>query len=95
MISEPLIQELAEEKCDGDYCFFKLIFKHCRVEQRTVVQMKCLEKFKYEQSANEGRDIGRYETMMRWVDRGFAESFDKEYGPNKTLSEIYSKTVGM
>ena len=93
MLSDSLIEELTKEPCKGDYCFFKLIFKHCKVDQRIIVQIKCLEKFKYEKSEEAGEDIGRVDALMKWCDLGYAEAFDKIYNSDLKFSEIYEKVV--
>jgi len=93
MDSEDIFDELDGGCCKNGYCFYKTIFRHVKFDKRTLVQIKCLEKFKYEQSERARVDIGEHNTVMKWVNDGYAEAFDKVFSTELKFLEIYSKTI--
>jgi len=60
---------------------------------RSYIQMVCIEKFKYEESERAGRDIGEYQALIQWIDKGYAESFAKAYCLDRHFLEIYEETI--
>lgn len=86
-----LIDEFAENcPCKDEYCSLRELVKHLLRDPRTLVQVKCIEKFKYERSKELGKDIGN-EASKDWVELGFAEKFAKTYSEDKTISQIYKE----
>lgn len=84
-----LIDEFAENcPCKEDWCSLRELVIHLFQDPRTLVQAKCLEKFKYERSKELGKDIGK-DACKEWVELGFAEKFAKAYSEDKTINQIY------
>jgi hypothetical protein len=85
-----LIEDLSCDVCASKYCFLKMIMESLKPDPRTLVQIKCIEKFKWEESEVEGLDIGWEEAGFRWVDKGWAKSFNDFYDEDLTYRKIYS-----
>ena len=87
-----LIHELCPPNCDG-YCFFKLYFEMAHFDERTLIQMKCLEIFKYEESEKSKKDIGWDVAIQLWMERGYAKKFSDVFDENLTAKENYKRVV--
>ena len=88
----PPHKQILEEICEGcktEYCTLREILLHSGLSDRMVVQIKCIEKYKYEQSQLEGKDIGWEQANMRWVERGYAERFSRVYKGDVSYKLIY------
>ena len=92
---EEALQELSCDECSKAYCFLKFVLKHHQVDRRVLVQLKCIEKFKYEESFVEGRDLGEEESTFRWIDNGYAKAFSEVFSENKGFEQIYRETVSL
>lgn len=68
------------ENCSGAYCFLKEILHiNSLYDKRFLVQVKCMEIFKYEIGEKVNKDIGWEETAKQWYDNKYAEYFAKAY----------------
>lgn len=89
-----VISEIAEEcSCSNGYCFFRKLIETMHPDIRMLVQMKCIEKFKYEESERQRDNIGWHRAGMQWVDDGFAKRFADVYDEELTVREIYKRTI--
>lgn len=79
--------------CKGGYCFWRMLIEHQHPSLRMLVQMGCIEKYKYEESVTQKKDIGNSAAAMEWVDKGYAKAFSEVYDEDLSLNEIYRKTV--
>ena len=88
------IHEISKESCDchDGFCIFRTIIEHQNFGIRTLIQLQCILKFKYEESARYNFDIGK-KAEWKWFESGLAEKFAEVYDEALTFSEIYSKTV--
>ena len=81
-----------EEICDcdnSDYCLLKEIILCSHNDPRFLIQLKCIEKYKYEQSESEDQDIGWEEAHMRWVSEGYAKKFADIYQDDLSFKQIW------
>ena len=86
-----LIDEFAENcLCKDEFCSLRELVIHLFQDPRTLVQAKCLEKYKYERSKELDRDLGS-EAGKEWVELGYAKKFADAYAENKTISQIYKE----
>jgi hypothetical protein len=86
-----LIDEFVETcPCKDEYCSLRELIMHLFQDPRTLVQAKCLEKFKYERSKELGKDIGSA-AVAEWIDLGFAKKFSDCYSEDKTINQIYKE----
>ena len=86
-------KEIIEDVCDGckeKYCTLKEIILHSGLKDRSLEQLKCVEKFKYEKSDGEGKDIGWSRAHLLWVTEGYAERFSEVYKDGMLNGEIYN-----
>ena len=95
---QKLLEDVCGDSCcrAGEYCFLKLIVMEIGLAPRVILQIKAVEKFKFEESAGEGHDIGTQEAWRRWTDgdnswsEAFALAYEKfpEYSFDKLWKEI-------
>ena len=90
---EQLIEELADDHCNCEYCFLKKFIQSLHPEPIVLVQLKCIEIFKWDQSKVVGYDIGWNEAGMRWSIQGYAQAFRKVFNENLTIHENYKRTI--
>ena len=86
-------KEILEDICDdckGKYCILKEIILHSGMSDRSLEQLKCIERFKYEQDTNLEKDIGWSEAHLLWVNEGYAGKFSKIYKDGMRNGEIYN-----
>lgn len=90
-----LLGAICEHCAEDGYCILKEITLANNTSERFLIQCKCVEIFKLDESTKDGRDIGWKEAWNRWVDYGYAAKFAQVYDPNPELSykEVYSKIV--
>lgn len=86
-----MLDELCTEYCNRDYCILKEFLIESHPQPRTLLQMKCLEKFKYLINKDKVEEIGWGEAVMKWVADGYAEGFAKVYDDDKTFTEIWKE----
>lgn len=88
-------RELTEDICagccpPGQYCTLKEILIRSPRDTRTMVQIKCIEKLKYERSKANGRDIGWNEAHEIWIQEGYAQEFAQLYRHGIRIEKLYS-----
>ncbi len=78
--------------CKGKYCILKeIVLRESRVDDRMLEQIKCIERFKYEESQRQRKDIGWNQANLLWTINGHAKRFAEVYEPwmrNGTLYEL-------
>lgn len=90
---EQILDELVCEYCPNEYCFLKKFVGSLHPEPIVLVQLKCLEKFKWEESRRENNDIGWNEAGMRWATQGYAAAFRKVFDEELSVRAIYERTL--
>ena len=94
-----LLEDLCKDYCTPKrYCILKEFLLSLHPSPRLIVQLECMDKFKFEQSEKEDKDIGWTETIQRWVDLGyavrFAEIYDApDFDENTNLTILYRRIV--
>lgn len=89
-----LLDEIGEEYCDKDhYCIFKEFLVSSHPSRRLLVQLKCVDKMKWERSKRADKDIGWDQTFKEWLGEGFAVDFAVSYSDSKAVREIYRDTM--
>ena len=85
------VNEVVCEYCKTDWCILKeiMICKHS--DSRFLVQLKCIEKFKFVLSERAGKDVGWDIAHMEWVDEGYAKRFADIYNEDLTAEQIFDK----
>ena len=85
-----LIEDLCSDCCrPGHYCTLKEITARAPHDARTMLMIKCIEKYKYVRSQQAGHDIGWNEAFLTWIQEGLAERFSRLYHPGVRLAGLY------
>mgnify|MGYP001580823657 CR=1 FL=1 len=79
--------------CVGRYCILKELVLLDDKGDRFLEQMKCIERFKYERSKKEDREIGWGEAHKLWIGEGFADRFAEVYQDGMTKGQLYDLTM--
>jgi len=79
---EKVLDEVCEN-CKG-YCILKEMALHGGLQDRTVIQLMCIDKFKFEESARIGRDIGYKAAFDIWIEK-YANRFSFIYDELKKV----------
>ncbi len=85
-------REIIEDVCCNcnKYCLLKeIILCNSALDDRTLEQMKCVERFKFERSEKENRDIGWTGAWNYWVVEGYAQRFGEAYKNGMKHEEIW------
>jgi len=88
-----LIDEF-EDNCPnkGCYCFAKEFLVHSiGQDPRTLIQIKLIERFKFEKSRELGKDIGWDGAFKDWIELGYATKFAKLYDEEKSVAKLYKE----
>ena len=85
-----LINELVPDDCPCSYCFLKFYLSHCQPDRRMLVQLKCIEKFKWDRSEQNGHNCGWESAVSSWVEQGYAEAFARCYSSLLHVDDIYA-----
>ena len=90
-----LLEQICEDCCSSNhYCTLKEIILGSHPNPRFLVQLKCVEKYKYEKSKELNKDLGWNAAHMMWIDEGYAEKFAEVYTEGKSVKEIYKAVRG-
>lgn len=81
--------------CKNGYCFYRLVVTKQKPSMRLVVQLECMEKFKWILSEKMGYDVGHQISSEKWVSEGYAEKFAKVYNENDSIDDIFKKVMAM
>lgn len=89
--NKELIEDICAGCCPpGQYCTLKEILIRSPRDTRTMLQIKCIEKLKYERSKASGRDIGWNEAHEIWIKEGYAQEFARLYRYGIRIEKLYS-----
>lgn len=89
-----LLDEVGEDYCEhGRYCIFKEFLIEAHPSRRLLVQLKCVDKFKFERSKRADKDIGWTQAFKEWLEEGFAKTFCEAYSDERHFREIYQMTI--
>ena len=89
-----LLDEIGEDYCKaGTYCIFKEFLIAAHPSRRLLVQLKSVDKIKFERSEKAGYNIGWEAAMRLWVDEEYAKHFADAYHDQKHFNEIYHETL--
>ena len=75
--------------CFDPYCTLIEILLATGKDVRFLIQMKCVEKYRYEISRELDHPVDWNEAYQRWIDEGYAKKFADEYKEGISFEEIY------
>lgn len=85
--------ESCVDGCQKDYCFYKWVIGEMHSHPRLLVQLKCIEIFKWELSSAADRDVGGNEASEKWVTEGYAAAFAEVYDAENSPRRNYKDTI--
>lgn len=89
-----MLNDICSEYCDpGHYCILKEFLISSHPSPRLLMQMKCIDKFKYERGVKENRNVEWTEAMELWVEENYAQKFAEVYEEGKKINQIYRETI--
>jgi len=89
MKSKIVLEEICKEDgCTKQNCFLKFMVLHNPLSDRQFMQMKILDKFKYEWSEELGYDIGFDGAMEKWVTDGYAKKYADEWNKGDSTHHL-------
>jgi hypothetical protein len=89
-----VLDEICED-CTKEYCTLKELLLHdAKYNDRMVLQIKAVEKFKYEEGVRTQREVTWQDAWQLWMDRGYAKKFAEVYEEGKHFREIYVLVIG-
>jgi hypothetical protein len=87
-------REVLEEILAEDPNILKEIILHdAKYSDRLVLQTACVNKFKFEESKRQGKDIGWSGAWSLWAERGYALKFAELYSDGIHLKTIYTELM--
>ena len=88
------IEEVVCPYCTtGKWCLLKEILVSKHTDPRFLIQLKCIEHLKWEESQTVGHDIKWELANKIWIERGFEEAFAQFYSEELTAEQIYEKII--
>jgi len=88
------LDNLCEDYCEkSHYCLLKFFLLEAHTSPRMLMQMKVIEKFKYERSKALGKEVGWQEATELWVSEKKAERFAEVYDEEKTYLQVYKEIM--
>jgi len=75
---------------DDPYCTLIEFLVEAHQSHRLLMQMKCVEKWKYEMH----KDMSWGDAFQLWVESGMAKKFGDMYSEEIKFRELYKKIVG-
>jgi hypothetical protein len=87
-----MLYQLCED-CDchtnKPYCTLIEFLTNSHNSPRLLLQMKCVEKFKFERH----QDIPLSEAFMIWAEEGYAQTFSDVYIEDMKFKDLYKKII--
>jgi len=93
-IIKRMISELNPDCAENKYCFYKMWFECAALDIRTVEQLKCIEKFKWEINEQSQEEFSWEFVVQEWIRVGHAAKFSEIYDEDLSIKELYEKTTG-
>jgi len=94
--SREAIREMIEDVAccpKGQYCTLKEILCAAPRQTREILQIKCVEKFKYERGPQVRREVDWQEAFELWVSEGHAARFAHCYRDGIHFAELYREIM--
>jgi hypothetical protein len=93
MVKKKTIDDIISDECSGRYCILQEVIRHSGMQDFMLEQMKCIEKFKFEESERKGFDVGWNEATFEWANRGYAKKYREVYEDGMSFRELYRRTM--
>jgi len=92
MNKHKLLEDICED-AQRDPRFFEDLLEHCGMDQRNIMQMYMVYKFKWNWSMDEYHDLGWDGTLQRWVEEPYsmAAAYADLYDENASVLAMYRR----
>jgi hypothetical protein len=88
-----LLDDMCGEYCSAKYCILKEFLIQSHYSPRLLMQMSCIDKFKYEKGVELDREIKWAEAVDLWIECGYADTFSIKYEEGKHLLQLYKEVI--
>jgi len=89
-----MLDDICSEYCPkGKHCVLKLFMLSAHTDPRILIQMKCVEKYKYEINKNQEDEMSWEEAWLSWIENGYSEKFANEYEEELSYTKIYKEIM--
>lgn len=91
-----VLDEICYDCCHAhcEYCTAKeILLRILGKDPRNIIQIKCIEKYKYDRSKQLDHDIEWTQATKEWINFGYAERFADVYDVDLHFNVIYCRTV--
>ena len=80
-----------DQPCNGcGYCLLKEMVLHdSKFDSRMLMQMDCVNRFKYDEGLRTKADPGWKEAWRMWVEQGYAKRFAELFHEDKKPLALY------
>jgi len=87
-----LLQEISSDLNHTGFCIFREIIEHdAKYDDRLLIQIYCVNKFKWEESERQGKDLKWSGAWELWVGGGGALVFAEVYDEDDTAYRTWLK----
>lgn len=90
MVTKKTLDEICE---DSPEFLKELVMHDSKYSDRLLVQTKCIEKYKFEESTRQKKDIGWEKAWELWVVNGYAGRFGDLYKEDMSFRQIYREVM--
>ena len=90
------IEGLRPSDCNHEYCFLRFYVESSQndpTHHRILMQLKCIEKFKWFLGEELDHDLDWEDAMIKWVERGYAKRFGALYNPELSVDELWDQCM--
>ena len=84
-----LINELACETCESNYCFLKTFLEIIHPEPKVLIQLKCLDFFKWDMNQESSEELDMNDVAIVWAEKGWAKVFSEVFAEDLTAKQVY------
>ncbi|TRZ79947.1 hypothetical protein D4R86_05170 [bacterium] len=89
-----MLDDICSEYCPkGKHCVLKLFMLSSHTSPRILIQMKCVEKYKYEINKSKTEEISWKEAWISWIENGYSEKFAEIYDDGVSYTKIYKEIM--
>ena len=89
-----MLGDLCGDYCNPtQYCILKEFLTSMHPSPRLLIQLKCIEKFKYEMNKDAKEELPMGTVIIIWAEEGYAERFANEYNEDDSYKEIYERIM--
>jgi hypothetical protein len=78
---------------DNNWCFFRELVESTGLSDRQLEQTRLMYDYKYLQSREEGKDIGKQRAVQEFINK-YGKKFDEVYQPDMKNGDLFEAVFG-